>query len=93
VNVPKDLVIAVHNHNPAHPMVPKADPDYVFRKENLSDLLTFLMIGEPSMYVCGPTGCGKSSIIIEAASRFGVPLYNVVGHNRMETRNFSGASN
>lgn len=90
VDVPKELAIAVHNHNPHHLMVPKADPDYVFRKEHLSDLLAFLMIGENSMYLCGPTGCGKSSILIEAAARMGIPLYNVVGHNRMETPELFG---
>ena len=90
-NFPKNMPITVNNHNPTHPMVPQADPNYVFRTENVSDVCSFLQLeGETSMYVYGPTGCGKSSLFIEMAARLGIPLYMVVGHNRMETPELFG---
>lgn len=92
LNVPKSMSLVVHNHNPNHPMVPKADPNYVFRSENVSDLGTFLQLeGEPFMYLYGPTGCGKSSLIIEAAARLGIPLFTFVGHSRAETPELLGS--
>ena len=91
LNVSKSMSMVVNNHNPTHPMVPEADPDYVFRSSNVSDICTFLQLpGETFMYLYGPTGCGKSSCIIEVASRLGIPLYTVVGHSRMETPELFG---
>jgi len=78
-------------HNPKHPMVPKAHSDYVFFSSNVSDVLSFLQIpGETLMLIYGPTGCGKTSVLHEIAARLGVPLYDVVGHNRMETPELFG---
>lgn len=91
LNVPETVTITMNNHNPKHPLVPKADPNYVFRSSNVSDLCTFLQLeGETFMYLYGPTGCGKSSLIIEAAARLGIPLYVVTGHSRMETPELIG---
>ena len=91
LNVSKGITITLDNHNPTHPMVPKDDKNYVFRSSNISDLCTFLQVeGETFMYLYGPTGCGKSSLIIESAARFGIPLYAVVGHSRMETPELFG---
>lgn len=91
LNVPKTVSITLDNHNPNHPMVPKADPNYVFRSSNVSDLCTFLSLPETFMYLYGPTGCGKSSLIIEAAARMSIPLYVVTGHSRMETPELIGS--
>lgn len=91
LNVPKSVTITLNNHNPKHPLVPKADSNYVFRSSNVSDLCTFLQLeSETFMYLYGPTGCGKSSLIIEAAARLGIPLYVVTGHSRMETPELIG---
>jgi len=91
-HLPKNMPITVHNHNPAHPMVPQADPNYVFRSDNFGDLATFItMQGETSMYMYGPTGCGKSSLVIEFAARVAVPLYAIVAHSRMETPELFGS--
>lgn len=91
MNMPKTVSVTLHNHNPKHPLVPKSYPNYVFRSSNVSDLCTFLQLeGETFMYLYGPTGCGKSSLIIEAAARLGIPLYVVTGHSRMETPELIG---
>jgi cobaltochelatase CobS len=69
-----------------HPMVPAANPDYVFRKELLSDILAWMRgaSGTDPLYLVGPTGSGKSSLITQVAARLGLPLYVVSCHERME---------
>lgn len=91
-DAPENLDVIIVGSNPEHPNVPQANHDYVFRKSHVSDLLTWLTMkgGELSLYLCGPTGCGKSSIIIEAAARVGIPVWNVVAHSRLETPELVG---
>ena len=82
--------LTIEGRTPGHPMTPKADPLYVFREEHLSDIFCWMMLGETSLYLCGPTGCGKSSVIIEVSARLNIPLYNVIGHSRLETPELIG---
>lgn len=88
IDVPATIEIA--GGTAGHPDIPQADPNYVFRKGVLSDLFTWFNLGETALYISGPTGCGKSSLIIEVAARLNIPLYNVVGHSRLETPEMVG---
>lgn len=90
VDVPEGMKVAVYNSQPGHTQVPQIDPNYVFKKEYISDLFAWLMLGDPSFYATGPTGSGKTSFFIEAAARLSIPLYNVVGHNRLEVPELIG---
>ena len=67
-------------------MIPRCNPDYVFRRELLSDILAWLKgaAGNDPLYVVGPTGSGKSSVITQIASRLNIPLYVVSCHERLE---------
>jgi len=83
---------ANENYNPTHPMVPNIDPNYVFRYDNVRDVLTFLRLdGERSMFICGPSGCGKTSVLHQIAARIYTPVYDLVGHNRMESPELIGS--
>ncbi|MEW5976403.1 MAG: AAA family ATPase [Acidobacteriota bacterium] len=67
------------------PFVPKIDPNYVFQKEVLRDVLCWLE--EPhgdGLYLSGPTGCGKSSLICQVAARLNIPVQPVAAHSRLE---------
>ncbi len=91
VKCPKKMSIKIGNHNPTHPMVPLSNPDYVFRLREILNFICFLQMRERFLYMFGPTGCGKSSLIVEAASIFGVPLFDVTGHDRMESPELFGS--
>lgn len=84
IEAPAELTIAVREG--AHPMVPSINPDYVFRRELLSDILAWMRgaCGSDPLYLVGPTGSGKSSLITQVAARLGQPLYVVSCHERME---------
>lgn len=66
--------------------VPKIDPDYVFRKELLSDILAWYMMGstKDGFYMTGPTGSGKTSLADQVAARLNIPVLSVTGHSRLE---------
>ncbi len=88
IDIPAEIMI--EGGTPGHPDIPQADPFYVFRKQILSDLFTWMNLEECSLYITGPTGSGKSSLIIETAARLNIPLYNIVAHSRLETPEMIG---
>ena len=88
IDAPK--TVTIKGRAPGHPAVPPADQQYIFRQATLSDLFTWYLLGERSLYLTGPTGCGKSSVIIEVAARLNIPLWNVVAHSRLETPELIG---
>jgi cobaltochelatase CobS len=64
--------------------VPKPTPEYRFRPDISADVLGWLSFGSLSALITGPTGSGKSSLINEIAARSNIPVFPVVGHNRLE---------
>jgi len=70
--------------------VPTQKP-YVFRKEHLRDVLAFL--GSPNgdgLYLTGPTGSGKTSLLEQVAARLQWGVHTVTGHGRMELNDLLG---
>jgi cobaltochelatase CobS len=61
-----------------------APSDYLFRPEITADYLGWLQFGGLSCLISGPTGSGKSSLVNEIAARSNIPVYPIVGHNRLE---------
>jgi cobaltochelatase CobS len=84
IEAPESLTVEVRDA--AHPLIPAANPAYVFRRELVSDLLAWLKgaAGADALYLTGPTGSGKSSLVTQSAARLGIPLYVVSCHERME---------
>ena len=67
-----------------HPNIPVRKP-YIFRSELLRDVLAYLHdAGGDGMFLHGPTGTGKSSLICQIASRLNWPVQAVTCHGRME---------
>jgi cobaltochelatase CobS len=85
IQAPATITVDIRD-NAAHAMIPRINPDYVFRREILSDILAWMRgaAGSDPLYLTGPTGSGKSSVITQIAARLGIPLYVVSCHERME---------
>ena len=67
-----------------HPQIPVRRP-YVFRNAILRDILAFLHeAGGDGMFLAGPTGSGKTSLIAQVAARLSWPVQSVTCHGRME---------
>lgn len=72
-----------------HPQIPAKKP-YVFR-ENLRDILAFL--ADPAgdgLLLTGPTGAGKTSLVLQVAARLNWPVQEVTCHGRMELSDLVG---
>jgi len=67
-----------------HPQIPVQHP-YVFRNALLRDVLAYLHdAGGDGMFLTGPTGSGKTSLITQIAARLNWPVQSVTCHGRME---------
>jgi cobaltochelatase CobS len=82
-DVPTSIEVEVRDEGSE--MVPIRNDSYLFRKDVLSDILAWIMgATDDPLYLSGPTGCGKSSIVTQVANRLNIPLYVVSCHERME---------
>jgi cobaltochelatase CobS len=68
---------------------PVKDPNYIFQDQSRDLVVWFLESNDP-LYVFGPQGCGKSSLIKEISSRLNYPVFEVTGHNRLEFPELAG---
>jgi cobaltochelatase CobS len=67
-----------------HPHIPVRKP-YVFRGPLLRDVLAYLHdAGGDGLFLTGPTGSGKTSLVTQVASRLNWPVQAVTCHGRME---------
>ena len=75
----------------SNPLIPKRNDNYVFSKDVLRDLLAFLAAPHgDALYFCGPTGCGKTSIVMQTASRLRWPTTSITAHGRMQIQDMIG---
>lgn len=71
--------------------IPKRDPNYVFSCSLLQDLLIFLLYPQgTALWLTGPTGCGKTSAIMQVASRLNWPVVDLTLSNRFEFTDIKG---
>ena len=89
-NVP-DSLVALGFANDTHPLIPKADENYVFRRENLNRVLDYL--DDPygkGFFVWGHSGTGKTSMVYQVASRLNWPVQAVNGHMKLDFDDLCG---
>lgn len=72
-------------------LCPEVDANYVFRPEVLSTVLAWLSAGtEDGLYLTGPTGAGKTSLIRQICARINRALIHVGAHEHMEMADLVG---
>lgn len=60
----------------AHPHVPEADPDYIFRPFELMHVLIGVLQNKPT-YLTGHTGTGKTTLVQQVAARLNWPFFRI----------------
>jgi cobaltochelatase CobS len=73
----------------ASPFTPSLNPFHVFH-EQARDLIVWLLDASDPLYVFGPQGSGKTSLVKELAARLNYPVFEVTGHNRLEFPELAG---
>jgi cobaltochelatase CobS len=72
-------------------LVPDVDDDYVFEKETLQTLRMWWMKGQKEpLYIFGPQGCGKTSLVEQFLARLNVPVIPIMGRDPMEKADLVG---
>jgi cobaltochelatase CobS len=73
--------------------VPEKTDGYQFQSELLRDIFGFLAHANgDGLFLSGPTGCGKTSVLLEVASRLNWPVSRVNGHARLELQDVIGTT-
>ncbi len=54
---------------------PAVDPRYQFHDSSRDVVVWFLMEKPEPLYLYGPTGCGKSSLVRQLAARLNYPVF------------------
>lgn len=71
--------------------VPKQTPQYGFRKPLVEEFVAFLNDAQgDGLMIKGPTGSGKSSLVLELAARLGRPVQQVTCSATMEIQDLIG---
>ena len=84
LDVPAEVVTAGFTDT-QNPHVPIRDDNYVFRRETLRDILSFL--DDPDgdgLYFSGHYGAGKTTLPYQVTSRLHWPVQSFTAHSRME---------
>lgn len=68
---------------------PDPDPDYQFH-ETMREIIVWFMQQADPLYVFGPTGSGKTSLIRQLAAKLNYPVLDVTGHARLEFTDLVG---
>ena len=68
---------------------PVLDPDYLFH-DAMRELVVWFMNPSDPLYVFGPTGAGKTSLIRQVAAKLNYPVFDVTGHGRLEFNDLAG---
>ncbi len=89
IQAPAHMKVEGFEPNQNH-AVPQHKP-YIFRKDQLRDVLAFLEAPQgDGLYLTGPSGSGKSSLIEQVAARLHWGVQCVTGHGRLELNELLG---
>lgn len=74
-----------------NPAIPHKHDDYVFRREVLRDILAFLRKPNgDALFITGPTGSGKTSVVNEVCARLNWPVQQLTLNSRFEFTQLTG---
>jgi len=74
---------AVKGYSAPSSYAPTPDPNFIFQEVSRDVIVWFLAESDP-IYVFGPTGSGKTSLLKEIAARLNYPVFEITGHSRLE---------
>lgn len=86
-----DPSLTVEGFKNTREYTPRVDPDYCFRKDLLSDLLLWHKSADgDTLYLGGPAGSGKTSIVLQVAARLNQPVQIVNGYASLDIADLHG---
>lgn len=71
-----DMQVPVWEWEGAHPLVPKVDPNYIFRPDLLARVL-YALVTNKRAYLQGHTGSGKTTLLEQVAAALNYPFIRI----------------
>lgn len=68
---------------------PAIDPDYLFH-DVMRELVVWFMTEPQPLYIFGPMGSGKSSLVRQIAAKLNYPVFDITAHGRLEFGDLTG---
>ncbi|HAS88876.1 MAG TPA: cobalamin synthase [Desulfovibrio sp.] len=68
---------------------PAINPDYIYH-EAMREIIVWLMNPSDPLYIFGPCGSGKTSLIKQLSAKLNYPVFEVTGHSRLEFTDMAG---
>jgi cobaltochelatase CobS len=91
INVNDNATVIGFTKDPSNPYIRKADENYVFDKETVMALIFWYYFSKnDGLFLTGPTGSGKSSVVTQFLARLNIPCQRVTCHSRMEIPDLIG---
>lgn len=83
--------VTVPGYDRPNDFVPRRDPNYIFRIDDVRVLVGHLTSDDPAaLLFIGPRGSGKSSVIHQLHAYTNRPLFYISGHNSLEFEDLLG---
>ncbi|MBI9088206.1 MAG: AAA family ATPase [Desulfobacterium sp.] len=73
----------IKGYSSSSSFTPEVDVDYLFHHSS-RDVVVWLMDASDPLYVFGPAGSGKTSLIKQLSAKLNYPVFEVNGHGRLE---------
>ena len=73
----------VHGFEDPSSFTPDLNPEYLFHDSSRDAVVWFMGSSDP-LYVFGPAGSGKTSLIKQLAAKLNYPVFDITGHGRLE---------
>ena len=73
----------VHGFAAPSSFTPEVNPEYLFHDSSRDAVVWFMDSSDP-LYVFGPAGSGKTSLIKQLAAKLNYPVFDITGHGRLE---------
>lgn len=90
ITMPSSLKIIGYSDS-MNPAIPRRHDTYVFRRDVLRDLLAFLRKPNgDALFISGPTGSGKTSVVNEVCARLNWPVQQLTLNSRFEFCQLAG---
>ena len=81
----------IHGFESPTEYTPTINSNYDLNVSAARDVVVWMLMNTPEpLYLFGPTGCGKSSLIRQLAARLNYPVFEVNGHERAELSDWIG---
>jgi cobaltochelatase CobS len=82
INAPKEAMVQVFEPSLDTPAI---DESYVFTEDQIKKLtIWFIGNGKKSIFVDGPTGCGKTTLFEQYCARRGIDLFIIPCHGKLD---------